>query len=152
MSLTQNEGKSIVAERFIRTLKNKVCKHYTAVSTNVCFYLLKDIVDKYNNTYHNTIKMNPIDVKSNSYVKYNVNSNVQDDKFKKSDYVKTFLYKNIKTSKYKNIFDKGYAPNCLEEVFVISKIKILLKILMVKKLLELFMKKNFRGLIKKNLE
>ena len=57
-----NEGKSVVAERFIRTLKNKIYKHMTAISKNVCFDVLDDIVDEYNNTYHKTIKMKPVDV------------------------------------------------------------------------------------------
>ena len=67
MYSTYNEGKSVVAERFIRTLKNKIYKHMTAVSENVYFDVLIDIVDKYNNKYHRTIKMKPIDVKSDSY-------------------------------------------------------------------------------------
>ena len=54
-----NKGKSVVAERFIRTLKNKIFKHMTAISKNVCFDVLDDIVDKYNNTVHRKIKMKP---------------------------------------------------------------------------------------------
>ena len=65
MNSTYNEGKSVVAERFIRTLKNKIFKHMTAVSKNVYFDVLDDIVDEYSNTYHRTIKMQPIDVKCN---------------------------------------------------------------------------------------
>ena len=57
-----NEGKSVIAERFIITLKNKIYKHMTAISKNVYFDVLNYIVDKYNNTYHNTIKMKPVDV------------------------------------------------------------------------------------------
>ena len=56
-----NEVKSVVAERFIRTLKNKIFKHTTAVSKSVYFDVLDDIVNKYNNTVHRTIKMKPID-------------------------------------------------------------------------------------------
>ena len=62
MFSTYNEGKSVVAKRFIRTLKNKIYKHMAAVSKNVYFDVLNDIVDKYNKTYHRTIKMKPIDV------------------------------------------------------------------------------------------
>ena len=101
MYSTHNEGKSVVAERFIRTLKNKIYKHMTAISKNVCFNVLNDIVDKYSNTYHKTIK--PIDVKSDSFTKYNEESNEKDSKFKVNDHVRI--------SKYKNIFAKGYAPN-----------------------------------------
>ena len=64
MYSTHNERKSVVAQRFIRTLKDKIYKHMTAISKNVYFDVLNDIVDKYNNTYHKTIKMKPIDVKS----------------------------------------------------------------------------------------
>ena len=57
-----NEGKSVVAKRFIRTLKNKIFKHMTSVSKSVYFDVLDDIVNKYNNTVHKTIKMKPIDI------------------------------------------------------------------------------------------
>ena len=75
MYSTFNEGKSVVAERFIRTLKNKIFKHMTAIAKNVYFNVLEDIVNKYNNTVHRTIKMKPIDVTPISYVEYNEDSN-----------------------------------------------------------------------------
>ena len=75
MYLTYIEGKSFATERFIKTLKNKIDKHITAVSKTVCFDVLDDIVNKYNNTFHRTIEMKPIKVKSNSYAVYNVDSN-----------------------------------------------------------------------------
>ena len=112
---TYNEGKSVVAERFINALKNKIYKHMTAVSKNAYFDVLNDIVDKYNNTYHKTIKMKPIDVKDDSFAEYNEESNKKDPKFKVNDHVRI--------SKYKNIFAKGYAPNWSEEIFVVKKIK-----------------------------
>ena len=62
-----NEGKSVIAERFIRPLKNNIFKHMTAISKNVYFDVLDDIVNKYNNTVHRIIKRKPIDVKSNTY-------------------------------------------------------------------------------------
>ena len=65
---TYNEGKSVVAERFIRKLKNKFFKHMTAISKNVYFDVLDDIVNKYNNTVHRAIKMKTIDVTDDSYV------------------------------------------------------------------------------------
>ena len=68
MYSTNNEGKSVVAERFIRTLKSKIYKHLTSISKNVYIDKLDDIVDKYNNTYHTTIKMKPINVKDNTYI------------------------------------------------------------------------------------
>ena len=115
MYSTYNEGKSVVAERFIRTLKNKIFKHMTAVSKNVYFDVLDDSVNKYNNTFHRTIKMKPVDVTSDSYAEYNEDSNATKPKFKAGD--------RIRISKYKNIFAKWYTQNSSEEVFIISKIK-----------------------------
>ena len=66
-----NEEKSVVAERFIRTLKNKIFKHMTAISKNIYFHVLDDIVNKYNNTVHRTIKMKPIDITGDYYAEYN---------------------------------------------------------------------------------
>ena len=110
-----NEAKSVVAERFIRTLKNKIYKYTTSISKNVYIDKLDDIVDEYNNTYHRTIKMKPIDVKDNTYIDFEKDVNDKDPKFKVSDHVRI--------SKYKNIFAKGYTPNWSEKVFVIKKVK-----------------------------
>ena len=115
MYSTFNEGKPAVAEKFIRTLKNKIFKHMTAISKNVYFDVLDDIVNKYNNTIHRTIKMKPTDVTDDSFTEYNEKSNKKSPKFKIGDHVRI--------SKYKNIFAKGYAPNWSEEIFVINKIK-----------------------------
>ena len=71
MYSTFNKEKSVVAERFIRTLKNKIFKHMTAISKNVYFDVLDDIVNKYNNTIHRTIKMKPAEVANNSFAEYN---------------------------------------------------------------------------------
>ena len=70
MYSTHNEGKSVVAERFIKTLKIKIYKHMTAISKNVYFNVLDDIGDKYNNTVHSSIKMKPKDVTDDSFIKY----------------------------------------------------------------------------------
>ena len=110
---TYNEGKSAVAEKFIKTMKNKIYKHMTAVLKD--FDVLDVIVDEYDNTFHKTIKIKPIDIKLDSYSVYNVESNEKDPKFKAGDHVRI--------SKYKNIFAKVYTPNWYEEVFAISKIK-----------------------------
>ena len=75
MYSSHNEGKFVVAERFIRTLKNRIYKHITAVTKNIYFDVLDDITDEYNNTYHKTIKMKPIDAKNDSYTEYNDESN-----------------------------------------------------------------------------
>ena len=66
-----DEGKSVVAERFIRTLKNKIFKHMTAISKNVYFDVLDNIVNKYSNTVYKTIKMKPIDIADDYYTEYN---------------------------------------------------------------------------------
>ena len=115
MYYTYLEGKSVVAERFIRTLKNKIFKHMTAISKNVYFDVIDDIVGKYNNTVHRTVKTKPIDVTGDSYAEYNEDFNKKDPKFKVGDHVRI--------SKYKNIFAKGYTPNWPEDVFIVSKIK-----------------------------
>ena len=115
MYSTHNEGKSVVAERFIRTLKSKIYKYMTSISKNVYIDKLDDIMDEYNNTYHTTIKMKPADVKDNAYVNADKEINNKDPKFKVGDHVRI--------SKYKNIFAKGYMPNWPEEVFVIKKVK-----------------------------
>ena len=138
MYSTNNEGKSVVAERFIRTLKSKIFKHRTAISKNVYFDMLDDIVNKYNNTVHRTIKVKPIDVTDDSYTECNKDANKKNPKFKVGDHVRI--------SKYKNIFAKGYTPNWSEEVFVISKIK------NTEEITGRFMKKNCKKLIKRNLE
>ena len=89
-----NKGKFAVAERFIRTLKNKVFKHMTAISKNFYFDVLDNIVNKYNNKVHRTIKMKPIDVKDNTYVDSKKELNDKDPKFKVGDHVRISKYKN----------------------------------------------------------
>ena len=88
MYSTYNEGKYAVAERFIRTLKNKIFKHMAAVSRNVYFDVLDIIVDKYNNTVYRSIKMKPMDVTSNFYAEYNEDANEKDTKFKVGDHIR----------------------------------------------------------------
>ena len=90
-------------------------KYIAAVSKNVYFDVLGDIVHNYTNTFHRTIKLKSIDVKPDFYAEYNVDSNEKDPKFQVDEYVRI--------SKYKNTFAKGYTPNWSEKVFVISKIK-----------------------------
>ena len=87
----------------------------TSVSKNVYIDQLDDIADEYNNTYHRSIKMKPVDIKDNTYIDFEKEVNDKDPKFKIGDYGRI--------SKYKNIFAKGYIPNWSEEVFIINKIK-----------------------------
>ena len=115
MYSVNNEGKSVIAERFTRTLKSKIYKYMTSVSKKMYLDKLDDIVNKYNSTYHSAIKMKPVDVKSNSYIDASKEVNNKDHKFKIGDIVRI--------SKYKNIFAKGYVPNWSEDVFVIEKVK-----------------------------
>ena len=98
-----NEGKSVIAERFIRTLKNKIYKYMTSISKNVYIDKLDDIVKKYNNTYHTSIKMKPVDFKDNTYIDIKKENNDKNPKFKVGDHVRI--------SKYENIFAKGYMSN-----------------------------------------
>ena len=115
MYSTYNEGKEKIVERIIRTLKSKIYKHMTSISKNVYIDKLGDIVDEYNNSYHTTIKVKPIDVKDNTCINTYLEINNKDSKFKVGDHVRI--------SKFKNIFAKGYTPNWSEEVFVIKKAK-----------------------------
>ena len=113
----------------------------TSVSKNVYIDKLNDIVNKYNNTYHSTIKMKPVDTKSNTYLNSSKEINNKDPKFEIGDFVRI--------SKYKNIFAKGYIPNWSEEVFVIKKLKILccghmLLMILTGKKLQKTNKKEFR--------
>ena len=104
----------LLLKRFTRTLKNKIDKYVTSVSKNVYIDKLDNIVKKYNNTYHNTIKMKPVDLKSSTYIDSSKESNNKDPKFKIGDIVRM--------TKYKNIFAKGYVTNWTEEVFMIKKV------------------------------
>ena len=115
MDSTNNEGKSVLAERFIRTLKSKIYKYMTSISKNVYIDKLDDMVNEYNNTYHTTIKMKSSDVKDNTYINTDKEINNKDPKFKVGDHVRI--------SKCKNIFAKGYLSNWSEEVFVIKEVK-----------------------------
>ena len=115
MYSTHSEGKSVVAERFIRTLNNKIYKYMTSISKNIYIDKLDDIVNEYNNTYDRTIKMKPINVKKNTYINIDKEINDKDPKFRVGDHVKI--------SKYKNIFPKGYTLNWSEQIFVIKKVK-----------------------------
>ena len=143
MYSTHNKGKSVVAEIFIRTLKNKTYKYMTSISKNVYIDKLDDIANIYNNTYHRTIKMKPINVKDNTYI-----NNDKDRKFKVGDHVRI--------SKYKNILLKAILQIGQKKYLLLQKLKIqfhglmLLMIETVKKLLEHFMKENCKRPIRTN--
>ena len=114
MYSTFNEVKSVVVERFIRTLKNKLYKHMTATGKNVYYDVLDDVVNEYNNTKHNTIKVKPKDVKNDNNRVYIDEHNKKSTRFNVGD--------RVRISKFKNIFAKGYTPNWREEIFIVNKI------------------------------
>ena len=107
MYSTYNEGKSVVAERFIRTLKNKIFKHMTAISKNVYFDVLDDIVNKYNNTIHRTIKMKPIEVIDDYYAKDPSLKLHSNKKILNLKLVTMLEFQNIKTFLLKDILQIG---------------------------------------------
>ena len=112
---TYNQGKSVVSERFLRALKNKIYKYMTSVSKNVYIDKLEEMVNKYNNTYHSIMTMKTFDVRSSTYSNSSKDINEKDPKFKFADIVRL--------SKYKNIFVKGYTLNWLKEVILIKDVK-----------------------------
>ena len=89
---TSNEGISDAAARFI----NKICKYITSVLKSVCIDKVDDIVNKYNNTHHRTIKIKRVNVERSIYIDFNKENDKENPKFKVSD--------NVRISKYKNIF------------------------------------------------
>ena len=115
MYSTNNEGKFVIAERFITKLKNEIYKYMTSISKNIYIDKIDDIVKEYNNKYQTSIKMKLVDVMDNTYINFKKEINDKNPTFKVGDYVRI--------SKYKNIFAKGYMPNWPEEIFVINKIK-----------------------------
>ena len=114
MYSTYNEGKSVAAERFIRTLKSKLYKHMTATGKKVYYDVLDDAVNKYNNTKHSTIKMKPIDFGDDNKSVYIDEHNEKDSRFK--------VGHRVRISKFKNIFAKGYAPNWSSKIFIVDKV------------------------------
>ena len=147
MYSTHNKRKSVVGERFMRTLKNKILKYMTSMSRNVNTDKLADIVNEYINTYQSTMK--PIDVKSSTYIDFGIENKDKDAKFEVGDHVRL--------SKCKNIFAKGYAPNCSEEVFLIKKVKntipwtYIIEAVNGEEIFGKFTKKNCKRQIKQNL-
>ena len=114
MYSTFNEGKSVVAERFIRKLKNKLYKHMTATGKNVYYDVLDDVVNEYNNTKHNTIKMKPKDVRNDNKSVYIDEHNEESARYNLGD--------RVRMSNFKNIFGKGYTPDWSREIFIVNKI------------------------------
>ena len=150
MYLIHNEGKSVVTERFIWTLKNNIFKHMAAVSKNVHFDVLDNIVNKYNNTVHRTMKMRPINVTFDSYVVYNEDYNVT----KLNSKLLIMLgFQNTETFVLKDTLKIDQ-----KKFFLLVKLRIQFRghtwlvTWMVNPLLEAFMKRHCKKQIKNNLE
>ena len=145
MYSTHNEGKSVVAERFIRTLMNKIYKYITSMSKNLYIDKLNYTVNKYNNTYNRTIKMKPVNVKSNIYINSTLVKKLM-IKILNLKSVTMLEYQNIKTVLQKAMFQSGlketYMANCVVDM--------LLVISTGKKLLERFTIKNYKKQAKKS--
>ena len=110
-----NEGNYVVAERFIRTLKNKIYKYMTSISKNLYIDKFADIVNEYNHTYFRTSKMKSFDVKSSTYIDFDKENSKVDPKLEIVDHVRI--------SKYENIFAKGYDPNWSEKFLWLKRLK-----------------------------
>ena len=139
MYSTHNEGKSVVTERFIRTLKTKFYKYMTSESKNVYIDKLDEIVNKYNNTYHITIKLKPVDVKSSTYIDSSKENNNKDPKFKIGDIVRISKYRN---SFPKVTFHIGLNKFLWLKKKILFRGHMLLMILTEKKLWERLTKEN----------
>ena len=148
-----NEGRCVVAEKFIRTLMNKIYKYMTSTSKNVYIDKLDDIVNKFNNTYHSTIKMRHVDVKPSIYIESSKEMNNKNRKFKIG----------VTISKYKNIFANWsklvqmHVPNWSKEVFLIKKVKntvpwkYVISALKGEEIVGMFYQKELQKLIHQNL-
>ena len=148
---TENEEKSSVVERWNRTIKTKMWKRFTQQNSTQYLKMLSDIINKYNNSYHSSIKMSPVEAskkKNKGIVYYNLYSNVKATKTKPKFKVED----RVRISKYKRkTFDKEYTPNWTEEIFIISEVlnsnpytySIKFVIFREKKLLGAFTNKNF---------
>ena len=147
MYLTYSEGKSAVAERFIKILKNKIYQDMTSLSKNVYIDKLFDIVNKYSNTYHSKIKMKLVDVKLNAYIDFilKIMKKIPDLKLVTME-VQSYFYENI-------TFKIGLRKFLsLKKLKVLFRKDMLLVVLMMKELLERFKKKNCKKRLKENLE
>ena len=102
---THDEEKSVVAERYIRTLKNKIYKYMTSIPKNVYIHKLDDIVNKYNNTYRKTTKIKPLDVNPSMHIDFSKENNKEGPKFKVGDHVRISTY--IKTFLQRAMFEIG---------------------------------------------
>ena len=113
MYSTHNEGKSVITERFIKTLKSKIYKKMTTNDSKSYLPYLNKLVDQYNNTYHHSINKKSINADYSASTE-NTESNPKAPKFKVND--------RVRIIKYKNIFSKGYTENWSREIFIIESV------------------------------
>ena len=146
MYWTHNERKSVVAEIFITTLKNKIYKYMTSISKNVYINKLDDTVNTYNKTHHRTIKMKPVDTKSNTYINSSKKFKDKGTKFKVTGIVRILFWQ-------KTMFQIGLKKfSWLKRLQTLCHEHMFLVILIEKKLFECFPKENCKKQIKKCLE
>ena len=120
---TENEEKSSVLERWIRTMKEKIWKYFSANSTNVYINVLPDLVKEYNNTRHFSIKMTPVKA-SKKENELRVWRNLYPEHFERHDIKPKFsVGDKVRISKKKNTFEKGYTTRWTEEIFTMIEVK-----------------------------
>ena len=110
---THNEGKSVIGERFIKTLKSKIYKKMTANDSNSYLPYLNKLVNQYNNTYHHSINKKPINADYSALTE-KIETNLKAPKFKVKD--------RVRITKYENIFSKVYTENWSREIFIIDSV------------------------------
>jgi len=122
---TENEEKSSVVERWNRTMKEKMFKYFTANNTYKYIDVLGEFVDKYNNTWHTSIKMTPVEVSKiiNTITVYRNFYQEYPDLTRRPMRAKFKIGDKVRISKKKKFFEKGFTPNSTEEVFTVSKIQ-----------------------------
>jgi len=122
LNFNENEGKSSVAERWNRTMKEKMFKYFTANNTNKYIDVLDDFVDKYNNAWHSSINMTPVEA-SKIINTITVYRNLYQDLTIRPIHAKFKIGDKVRILKKKKFFEKGFTPNWTEEVFTVSKIQ-----------------------------
>ena len=121
MYSTHDEEKSVIAEISIRTFKNKIYKNMTSGWKNVSHDKLDDIVNKSNNTYHSTIRVKPVDAKSNTYIGSTKEINNKNPKFKIGDIVKVSTYKNYFYKRLQKTFYENELQKINQKEFRVEK-------------------------------
>ena len=122
LSFTKNEEKSSVAERWKRTMKEKMFKYFTANNTNKYIDVLGEFADKYNNTWHSSINMTPVEA-SNKENEETVYRSLYPDLTRRPIHAKFKIGDKVRSLKKNKFFEKGFTQNWTEEVFTVSKVQ-----------------------------